>query len=167
MSDFPQFLSLIANKRYQGNQPGLTIISLVYCFPIGPGNAYWCWGFDLDFQCHKARIQFPEHNSKRFGAINLILDSDTCWRSGKMPNHFGVAILNFWITECKKVKNHFWWHNFITIIAIKLNLGTQTLFESSKTILECAMAVIFDIHFSRHFWDDGHSMPCLLVLLLY
>ena len=70
---------------------------------MGP-LAYFFWGRDFDFQGHrghKGRIPFPEHNSVAKGvrAINLKLATDTCLRSGKMPIHFWVTILNSGISQ--------------------------------------------------------------------
>ena len=92
------------------------------------------------------QIQFPEHNSKCFRAkcfraINLKLGTDAWPGLGEMSIHLGVAILNFGVPECKKVNNHFWWYISITIIVIKLKLGTQTHLKSSKTSFEFSVSI--------------------------
>ena len=67
-----------------------------------------------------------------FWSINQNAIKLFCLVSGKMPIHFGVAIFNSSVTECKKVENHMWYYNFVTIRAIKLQLGTVTHLKTTN-----------------------------------
>ena len=72
----------------------LSTRNLVYSFTIGPEEVYFFWGHDVDFQGHrghKGQIQFLQHNSKSFRDFNLNLRTDTCLRSSKIHDHFGVT----------------------------------------------------------------------------
>ena len=117
----------------------------MYSFPAGTKEAYSFWGHDFDFQGqrgHKSQIWFPEHNFKGFRAIKFKLGTDTYLVSGNMPIHFGLAFLNFRVTDCKKVKCHIWCRYSIIIRAIKLKLGMyRTHLKPSNKILETAVSI--------------------------
>ena len=60
------------------------------------------------------KFGFWSINSKYFRAINLKHCADAFPESGWMPIIFGSAFLNILITEGKKVKTHFRYHNSMT-----------------------------------------------------
>ena len=87
----------------------LSFTAIKFSFPIRPLRNPICFRIvTLIFKIrgHKGQIWFPEYNSKSFRPINLKLGTltDTSLGLGKMHTHVGSAIMNFLVTECKKVK---------------------------------------------------------------
>ena len=56
------------------------------------------------FDVMKMSKQFPDNNLKNFSPSNLKLGAGTLLTSGKTPIDFEAAILDFKVTDCKKVK---------------------------------------------------------------
>ncbi len=92
-------------------------------------------------------------------SITLNLGIDTCLGSGKMWGDYGTAILNFGVTECKKVTNH---HKSQPTRAIELKLGIETHLTPSYKLLEISM---IDIH--RSFGLVTYIYICIYIFCRY
>ncbi len=108
---------------------GFSTIKLKLASPWAAQEAYLSWRYDLDFQGHrghKGQILFPQHDSKRFRAINLRLGTNTCLRSNNRSIHFGVTVVNFWV---------FLEHNCQSSRPITLKHGTDTCLDSGNMLI--------------------------------
>ena len=94
----------------------------------------------IDFGAMTMNFKVTEVTTVRFGfwtmtsfrTINLKLAPGIWPGSGQLATDYRVAILNFGVTGCKKVKDHFWHLNSKPITVIILKLGADACLRSGK-----------------------------------
>ena len=71
------------------------------------------------------------------------------------------SILNFRVTQCKKVKNHFWHPSSENIGAINLGLGTDTYLKSSKMTVEFEVGCLEFATLILQFFVEVMGVKCM------